>query len=183
MRILHVTTWKIRCGIAACTESLVEQLDQRGIESTVFPITPSTVHTMVRNDMTAMIEKIAQQARECDLVHIQHEFGFFASPSIVNSIRNFGHLLGAEESRTSRRGDLPHNALLSVDAADVEAGFGEHRFESHVAMDGARHFRGGRGHATRSRTIPRAGRRWSTAGSTIATCRSSRWATISGPST
>jgi glycosyltransferase involved in cell wall biosynthesis len=94
MKVLHVSTWKIRCGIAACTQSLVEQLDVRGVESQVFPIVPHDIRTMVDGDLTNLFGDIAREARNHDLVHIQHEFAFFSSPHARSSFRNFGRLLG-----------------------------------------------------------------------------------------
>ncbi len=36
MKVLHVTTWKVRCGIAGYAESLVKSLDELGVESRPF---------------------------------------------------------------------------------------------------------------------------------------------------
>ena len=93
MKILHVSTWKARCGIAGYAENLVDSLDQLGVESQPFPLVPHDIHTMIPEDWEATCERICHEARSCDLVHIQHEFSFFSSPGPRSSIHNFGLLL------------------------------------------------------------------------------------------
>lgn len=71
MRIGMLTTWRIRCGIAAYTEALVDALvREAGVEVEVVPITPG-----LRPDA-----EYADQARKlnaCDVVHVQHEYSFW----------------------------------------------------------------------------------------------------------
>jgi glycosyltransferase involved in cell wall biosynthesis len=95
MRVLHVSTWKTRCGIANYTETLVNQLARRGIDSDVFPLATHEMHTMVESDLTALVAAIGQRARDSDLVHLQHEFGFYSSPTTTSSIVTFGNILDA----------------------------------------------------------------------------------------
>jgi glycosyltransferase involved in cell wall biosynthesis len=94
MKVLHVATWKTRCGIASCTESLVEKLDFLGVENQVYGISPYDIQSMLDEDVTALTRDIRRQAETCDLVHVQHEFGFFGS-NYLRSLRNFGRLLAA----------------------------------------------------------------------------------------
>jgi glycosyltransferase involved in cell wall biosynthesis len=109
MKVLHVSTWKIRCGIAACTESLVENLAPLGVESHTYPISPYDVHVMVREDLQALFRDARRAAQSCDLVHVQHEFGFFGT-NHPDSISNFGRLL-----RSLRRANRPVLATFHTD--------------------------------------------------------------------
>ncbi|MGC8667237.1 MAG: glycosyltransferase [Chthonomonadales bacterium] len=66
-----LTTWRIRCGIAAYTEALVDALTNRlGIQVEVVPITPG---------LRSKEEYLEQAGRlnACDVVHIQHEYSFW----------------------------------------------------------------------------------------------------------
>ena len=56
---------------------------------------------MIGSDLELLFEKIRNEAQAYDLVHIQHEFSFFASPTQMQSIKNFGRLMGI--LRTTKR--------------------------------------------------------------------------------
>ena len=93
MRVLHVSTWKTRCGIANYAETLADQLSRHGIVSEAFPISPHDMRTMVASDVALLVRSIGERAQAFDLVHLQHEFSFYSSPTTSSSIRNFGRIL------------------------------------------------------------------------------------------
>jgi len=66
-----LTTWKIRCGIAAYTEALVDALKaDAGIHVDVVAITPGLRPPEEYVDQAARLNR-------CDLVHVQHEYSFW----------------------------------------------------------------------------------------------------------
>lgn len=90
MRILHYTTWKTACGIAGYAESLINSMTDIGVDNTVRAIDRQSLHYMSRKEKHQEMEKLCLQARDYDLVHIQHEFSFFAQPfDLWESNRNF----------------------------------------------------------------------------------------------
>src|SRR5262245_59570842 len=92
MKVLHVSTWKTRCGIAAYAEKLVEHLTARGIQNQAYGISPHDVQAMLDDDVKSLVQDILRQAEGHDLVHVQHEFSFFGS-GYPRSLANFGRLL------------------------------------------------------------------------------------------
>lgn len=145
MKVLHISTWKIPCGIAACTESLVDQLTPLGVESQAYGISPHEIKSMLDEDFKSLVGDIAGRAESFDLIHVQHEFGFFGARS-PQSIRNFGRMLKALSK--TRRPVLvtfhtdPHFALRLPTSKDaVKQSILNRMWRWHVA----RQFRGARG--------------------------------------
>lgn len=95
MRVLHYSTWKERCGIAAYAEDLVNALAAHGVQGEVHAVNKHARRYMtpaeVRADLTAFCDK----ARDHDLVHIQHEFSFFndAANDLGRSLEQFAFVL------------------------------------------------------------------------------------------
>jgi glycosyltransferase involved in cell wall biosynthesis len=90
MRILHYSTWKTPCGIAGYTESLVNALTDLGLCNTVRPIDRKRLSQMSNKENIKEMNELCRQARDFDLVHIQHEFSFFKQPlDVFLSNRNF----------------------------------------------------------------------------------------------
>lgn len=92
LRVLHYSTWQVPCGIAGYTADLVGELQRIGCLNTVRPI--PIARTSVagwREELDALCE----QARRHDVLHIQHEFGFFRTHcgSVRDSNAVFSHLL------------------------------------------------------------------------------------------
>jgi len=94
MRILHVSTWDIPCGIATYCANLVRSLDQLGLRNDVYPLAPHLWRSLLARDVAELLADIAAQARDYDLVHVQHEHGLFGhSVSYKAAARNYGALL------------------------------------------------------------------------------------------
>ena len=74
MRILHLTTWRQRCGIADFAESIVTHLARQGVESEVFPLNTAALRYATAAELRSEYDRALRMAGKFDLVHIQHEF-------------------------------------------------------------------------------------------------------------
>lgn len=94
MRVLHVSTWDVPCGIATYCANLVRSLDTLGIRSDVYPVAPHRWKTFTPADVADLQADIARQAQRYDLVHFQHEHGLYGhAVSYKAAARNFGTIL------------------------------------------------------------------------------------------
>lgn len=92
MRILHYSTWKEQCGIAAYTADLVHALAAQGVEGDVHPVDKLARRYMTPGQVRTELAGFAERAAGYDLVHVQHEFSFFNDAS--NDLgRSMGHFL------------------------------------------------------------------------------------------
>jgi glycosyltransferase involved in cell wall biosynthesis len=94
MRVLHLSTWQERCGIAEHTKQLVAALTNQGIANDVFPVRRQAMSLMSDQEVRAVFDEFLTQASRVDLVHIQHEFSFFAgSHGYAYSVKQFDRVL------------------------------------------------------------------------------------------
>lgn len=94
MRVLHLSTWNRPCGIATYCGNLVRSLDGLGIRNDIYPLEPHLWRTYTAADIADLQADIAEQSRRYDLVHIQHEHGFFGhAVSYKAAARNYGTML------------------------------------------------------------------------------------------
>lgn len=100
MKILHLTTWKEKCGIAGYAESLIKSLDSKGIENEVFPIDKIKLQYMTLQEIKDKFKDFCEVANNYNLVHIQHEHSFFhGSHSFSKSIEIFSDILSRLKER------------------------------------------------------------------------------------
>lgn len=78
--VLLVSTWETACGIAGYTAQLKAALDDLGVATEVFVIDRPALSSFTAADLKEHFAQVALAARGHDLVHIQHEHGFFAGP-------------------------------------------------------------------------------------------------------
>jgi alpha-1,2-rhamnosyltransferase len=96
MKVLHLSTWKARCGIGDFTQSVVEHLSALGIENQVFPLDVAALRYMTSREVFEEMDRFARTAADFDLVHVQHEFSLFTgSGGVFDTLWHFAHLLGA----------------------------------------------------------------------------------------
>lgn len=76
-RILHISTWKVPCGIATYCDNFVRSLVKAGFENEVFPLIPSCWPDFLPDDIAEWRGSLLNKATGFDLVHIQHEHGLF----------------------------------------------------------------------------------------------------------
>ncbi|MGC4006331.1 MAG: hypothetical protein QM811_25700 [Pirellulales bacterium] len=94
LKVLHVSTWNIRCGIASYCKNLIKSLDKHGIVSDVYAVYPHEWSTFHRRDEERVVQEIADKARDFDLVHFQHEHGLFGQArGSVYALKRFGEIL------------------------------------------------------------------------------------------
>lgn len=102
MKVLHLSTWKERCGIGDFTQTVVDQLSKAGIENEVFPLRVSDLRYMTSREVCDEMDRFAEMAPHCDLVHVQHEFSLFTgSGGVCDTLLHFAHLL--ESLRKTRK--------------------------------------------------------------------------------
>lgn len=94
MRVLHLSTWKQRCGIADFTASFIQELTRAGVENDVCPLDPVALSCMTSGEFLSELDQFAIRARDFDLAHVQHEFSLFTgSGGVVDTLAHFAHLL------------------------------------------------------------------------------------------
>ena len=77
LRVLHVSTWQVPCGIATYCENLVKSLDACGVQNELAPIHPHEWRSFLPADIAEWQQSILDKANGVDLVHVQHEHGLF----------------------------------------------------------------------------------------------------------
>ena len=92
MRVLHLTTWEERCGIAAYAADLVHALSRVGVVSEIHPLNRRERKYLSRPELHRALDAFSRRARDFDLVHLQHEFSFFGD-EYGESIDGFAYLL------------------------------------------------------------------------------------------
>jgi glycosyltransferase involved in cell wall biosynthesis len=90
LRALHFTTWKTACGIAGYAESLITALSGQGVINEVRPIDRVGMRNMACSEWRRDLAALCEQARQHDVVHLQHEYSFFTTlSSLRDSNVNF----------------------------------------------------------------------------------------------
>jgi glycosyltransferase involved in cell wall biosynthesis len=95
MKVLLLSTWKEVCGIANYTADLVTALEASGVLCEVHALNRRDRKYMSRSAVAKDFSQFTKKARAFDLVHIQHEFSFFADSNgtLPRSIRLFRFVL------------------------------------------------------------------------------------------
>ncbi len=89
MRVLHLTTHNEDCGIAKYQEQYVDSFTRLGLGEHEFSLySPNEIKVKSRNDRRKMLEEIITQAEDFDIVHIQHEFGFYSEDDFTYFVRS-----------------------------------------------------------------------------------------------
>lgn len=78
MKVVQVSTWKVPCGIAGYTEKLTANMLDYGIQCDVIPIERDLLKYMAKSEINQYFKSIVARLSTYDIIHIQHEFGFFA---------------------------------------------------------------------------------------------------------
>lgn len=93
MRVAHVSTWDTECGIARYTQYLKQGLERVGVDGDVVAIDRDRTRYLARRELRHYYSGLAEQLHDSDLIHIQHEFGFFGDDrnyrSMVFEFRRF----------------------------------------------------------------------------------------------
>lgn len=88
IRVLHVSTHNEDCGIAKFQEGIVDGLKEHVmVENTFFDVSPNSIKKMNDADFAVTINQLKTQLELFDVLHIQHEYSFYAAgqlQAIVN---------------------------------------------------------------------------------------------------
>jgi len=76
--VAMVTTWRTQCGIADYTSDLSEALADAGLDCGTVEIDRQRLRYMTETELHAEFARLAERAAGADVVHVQHEYGFFA---------------------------------------------------------------------------------------------------------
>lgn len=99
MKILHLSPWGRRCGVADFTGDIVSHLPKCGIESQVTPLPVSRWRYLTFDEYRRDVAQMIAPAARHDLVHVQHEFSLYFGPGgLLESIARFGYLLDGLKS-------------------------------------------------------------------------------------
>ncbi|MBD3672064.1 MAG: glycosyltransferase family 4 protein [Planctomycetaceae bacterium] len=92
--VLHVSTWKVPCGIATYCENLVLSLERIGWNNEIAQLHPHEWPTCLPQEIDHWRDQIVKQAESADLVHVQHEHGLFGN-AVSNgfAVKRYGSLL------------------------------------------------------------------------------------------
>lgn len=94
MKVTQVSTWRTQCGIADYTGHLVGALAGAGVEANVVAIDKSATRYLSSTELHTYFDRLAARASDSDIVHIQHDFAFFAGPySLGASLSNLRRFL------------------------------------------------------------------------------------------
>ena len=97
-----LSTWRTVCGIANFTADYHAGLAELGHQADIVPIDRDSLRQLARRELGAAFDDLAEQLCAFDIVHIQHEFGFFlGSYGMNDSIANFHRVL--QRVNTARR--------------------------------------------------------------------------------
>jgi glycosyltransferase involved in cell wall biosynthesis len=77
VRVLHYSTWGDRCGIGNYAADLARELDRLGVRTDPVAVDRTTAAYLSPAEWRAKLAAVAEQARDYDLLHLQHEFSFF----------------------------------------------------------------------------------------------------------
>lgn len=93
-RIGILSTWKTTCGIADFTATYISVIERLGRHVEVIPIDRDANKYLTRAELASEFETLAERLSDFDVVHIQHEFGFFMGAyGMVESVNNFHRIL------------------------------------------------------------------------------------------
>lgn len=94
LRVLHISTWNVPCGIATYAAQWVEALQAEGVQNEVFELRPHDWLVRRPGVLERWCDEVRLRAADCDLVHVQHEHGLFgAARSHRFAVKVFGRLL------------------------------------------------------------------------------------------
>ena len=95
LRVLHYTTWQTECGIAMYAEQLNRALAEQGVDSAVHPADVAALRHLSKAQVRARMRALCEEARQYDVLHIQHDYSFFANgPFLLRRAHdNFMYLL------------------------------------------------------------------------------------------
>lgn len=78
VKILHFSSHDEDCGVGKYQENyLVGMNDAEGVENKFFDVSPYQTRVMPPADMDKTMQRLAEELKNYDILHIQHEFGLY----------------------------------------------------------------------------------------------------------
>lgn len=94
IKILHISSHYEDCGIAKYQEQFFEGMEaDDSVENVFFEYSPYKTRVMNNDQLRLVYDKLSEQLGDYDILHIQHEFGFYAHDEFSHFIR-IGKALG-----------------------------------------------------------------------------------------
>lgn len=87
MKILNFSSHYEDCGIAKYQENYKDELNDRDIVSDFFEYSPYQTRDMNSGQFAEVVKKLKQKLNDYDILHIQHEFGFFRGNQLVDIVK------------------------------------------------------------------------------------------------
>lgn len=79
LRVLHFSTHNEQCGIGRYQEMFIEAMStSSGVHNEFFPVSPNVSKAMSKLEFQEMLNQLDGYLRGYDVLHVQHEFSFFA---------------------------------------------------------------------------------------------------------
>lgn len=101
--LCYVSTWEVPCGIASFTAALRQGVADLGVGSEVLVVDRPALVDLSRAELARRMTELGREAAQHRVVHVQHEFGFFAGAyGNPESIANFGRFLSAARQGAER---------------------------------------------------------------------------------
>jgi FkbM family methyltransferase len=120
MKVAHLSTWQTQCGIAEYTGFLTDALSTTGVESEVVEIDREHAAYLSKTELRAYFDELTERFADADLVHIQHEFGFFSgSYHYRASVLRFRQVLQAAMRAGRPAVTTLHTIPFGVDLASM----------------------------------------------------------------
>ncbi|MTJ08640.1 glycosyltransferase [Anabaena sp. UHCC 0204] len=94
MKVVQISTWNVPCGIAGYTKGLLNGIKEHQVECDVIPIDRQALKYMPILEMKEYFISLTDRLDSYDVIHIQHEFSFFAGSYGMNeSIEMFSYFI------------------------------------------------------------------------------------------
>jgi glycosyltransferase involved in cell wall biosynthesis len=114
--VAMVTTWQTQCGIADYASDLSAALAGAGVASDTVAIDRQRMRYMTEAELHREFAALAARAQGHDVVHVQHEYGFFAGAYGWGvSLRVFDRFLTALRKHTPRVVVTMHSEPVFLD--------------------------------------------------------------------
>lgn len=124
IRVLHFSSHDEDCGVGKYQENyLVGMNDHPGVENKFFDVSPYQTRIMAPAEVDKVMEQLATELRDYDILHIQHEFGLYwfdQFKKIVETAKRAGkkvvvtvHLSPGFAIKPPRRGGLGPRSMLA----------------------------------------------------------------------
>jgi glycosyltransferase involved in cell wall biosynthesis len=87
IKILHITTHDEECGIGKYQQQFLRSMEQiNTVENTIFEFSPNRTKLMSDDEFEPVFKQFCHQMNSHDILHIQHEFSFYAKDELEKYI-------------------------------------------------------------------------------------------------